>query len=594
MTIFPILLGTFAASVAATAAVRAFAPRLGAVAPPRADRWHRKPTALLGGVAMAVALALGLFLAPAHLPGFWPLLAGTGLLFVVGLVDDLHTIKPYSKLVFQIGAATIMIGAHWVLPWTQYNVANQLITLFWLVGVTNAFNLLDNMDGLAAGIALCAALFQGADLLLNGQPATAMLPLLLAASIAGFLVFNFPPASIFMGDCGSLGIGFFLAGSCLLSNWQRSRGLSAVLVAPVLIMLVPIADTTLVTIVRKFHGRRASQGGRDHSSHRLVALGLSERGAVLFLYAISIASGSVALLLRYTGNAVLYFVGPCVGLAAFIVMLRLGMVAVYPEVPSGRRTPLVGLVDFTYKRRMFEVMLDLLLIVLAYYGAFLLRFGSLISGQELAIFHRFVPLVMAMEIAAFLACGLYRGLWHYTGIEDLATILGSVLTAAGSSAALILLLQRGPRLSLAVLALNGILLLLLVAGSRVSQRLLGTWLIQRSDRESKSRTPVVIYGAGVRGELLARDLLSTPEFYPVAFVDDDARKVGRTLRGVHIYAVRDLEKLRKNYGIGQVFVSSGRIPEARVAALGLVTHRPATPPGVAAAAAAGAAGTRAS
>src|SRR4029077_15375024 len=157
--------------------------------------------------------------------------------------------------------------------------------IFWLVGITNALNLLDNIDGLAGGVAAIGALFLTYLCHAAHQPAHAALCAPFAGAVCGFLVFNFNPASIFMGDCGSLFLGFFLAGSALINPAAgRSRTFLPVLAVPVLILFIPIFDTLFVMVQRKLAGRPVSLGGRDHTSHRLVALGLSERHAVLLLY----------------------------------------------------------------------------------------------------------------------------------------------------------------------------------------------------------------------------------------------------------------------------------------------------------------------
>src|SRR5207302_442542 len=142
------------------------------------------------------------------------------------------------------------------LPWTPSPVANTALTLLWLVGVTNAVNLLDNMDGLAAGVGAIAAAALAASFYAAGNAPAALLLAGFAAALVGFLVYNFNPASIFLGDCGSLFVGFFLAASALLNvSGGRSTGLVPVLAVPVLVLLIPIFDTTLVTVLRKLAGR---------------------------------------------------------------------------------------------------------------------------------------------------------------------------------------------------------------------------------------------------------------------------------------------------------------------------------------------------
>jgi UDP-GlcNAc:undecaprenyl-phosphate GlcNAc-1-phosphate transferase len=281
-----------------TPLVRAIAMRWGVVARRRSDRWHQKPTALLGGIAIfgasfPVLEVIGLRIR--HVPA---ILGACMIVFATGLVDDLRRLRPYQKLLGQIVAAAWVVWDDLTPAWTGWHPLDAAITLFWLVGVTNALNLLDNMDGLATGIAILAASFCGALFLRHGQVDEALLLAGFAAALLGFLVYNMNPASIFMGDSGSLFIGFFLAGTALLPRrHDLSHTLLAGMLAPILIFSVPIFDTTFVTIVRTLAGRAVSQGGRDHTSHRLVALGLSERWAVGVLYGLAALAGSLALLI---------------------------------------------------------------------------------------------------------------------------------------------------------------------------------------------------------------------------------------------------------------------------------------------------------
>src|ERR1051325_4234023 len=155
-----------------------------------------------------------------------------------------------------------------------------VMPIFWLIGITNAINLLDNMDGLATGIAAIASACLTFNFIAAGQTTEAMMLGVFTAALLGFLIYNSNPASIFMGDSGSMFIGFFLSSSALINlSGGRSRAFVPVLAVPILVLFIPIFDTTFVTILRKLSGRAASQGGRDHTSHRLVALGLSEKRA---------------------------------------------------------------------------------------------------------------------------------------------------------------------------------------------------------------------------------------------------------------------------------------------------------------------------
>lgn len=568
MTIAIALIIVLAVSVAATAVVRTLARRWSVVVMPRADRWHRKPTALLGGIGIFTAFALGVLVIRPEIPGFWPLAGAATGLFVVGLWDDLRPLKPYAKLVMQVAAASVLPLAGFVLPWTHVPVFNDLITVLWMVGITNAINLLDNMDGLAGGVSALACISLAASFMANGQNAAAVVPLILACAIGGFLVFNISPASIFMGDSGALFLGFMLGGTALLSNWGRSRGLMSVLLTPVLIMLVPIVDTTLVTITRMLRGQPVSQGGRDHVSHRLVSLGLSERRAVFLLYLLTVVSGGMAYLLRFLHAELLYLVIPCFALVVLFFALHLGMIRVHSEDKEPATNLFSWVFEFSYKRRVLEVLFDLVLMTLAYYGAFVLRFGGMIPGQQVQIFERFAPVLLGVEILAFLVGGIYRGLWRYVGIEDVLVIVQSVMLASVAASTVILLAQIHPRLSISVLILNAILLLLLVGGSRVALRLFAAWL--HSQRATKgAASQILIYGAGARGDLLVRRILSQGTHVPVGFLDDDWAKVGRRMHGINIYNPSELHKVNRKYGVTEVLVSSTKIPEQKARALGL-------------------------
>jgi len=309
------------------------ATRTGAVAKAKSDRWHSRPTPILGGVAFALAALAGVALfVPLHRESLI-VIAGSTALFVTGLIDDFRHIKPYQKLIGQLVAAALVVGSGLMLPWTPYSAINVAITFFWLVGITNAVNMLDNMDGLAAGVSAIAAIFLALNFLGNQQTGAALMLIALAGALAGFLVYNHQPASIFMGDCGSMFIGFFLASMALTNRTGggRSRSVIAVLAVPVLVLVVPIFDTTFVTVMRKLAGRAASQGGRDHTSHRLVALGLSERHAVWMLYSFAAAAGAIAVLVRH---APLNLSLGAIGLFTIVLALtgiRLARVRVYED-----------------------------------------------------------------------------------------------------------------------------------------------------------------------------------------------------------------------------------------------------------------------
>ena len=206
-----------------TPVCRHIARRAGFVAAPKDDRWHRTPTALFGGIAIA-ATTIGLGVAVGPDIRLWTLLAGGAAMALFGVFDDVLTVKPSTKLVMQISLASMLVFLDYRLGWTDSLVLDAMLTLLWVVGITNSFNLLDNMDGLCAGIALIAGTFLLGTLYAHTgvSPISMYLAVLLGAT-AGFLVYNIHPATIFMGDTGSLFLGFNLAALTLLATSIGTR-----------------------------------------------------------------------------------------------------------------------------------------------------------------------------------------------------------------------------------------------------------------------------------------------------------------------------------------------------------------------------------
>ncbi|MFN2454898.1 MAG: hypothetical protein ABR577_11825 [Pyrinomonadaceae bacterium] len=555
-------------AVMLTPLVRALARRYGAVARPKVDRWHKKPTAMLGGISVFLAVTISYLAFVPRTSYGWVVLYSSAFLFLIGLADDLLHAKPYQKLIGQVMGAAFVIYYGLSLPWTGSAVLNMGITIFWLIGITNAVNLLDNMDGLAAGIATIAATFLTAGFALNGQFAEAMILGIFAAALVGFLVYNSYPATIFMGDCGSMFIGFFLASAALLStSGGRSRSFLPVLAVPILILFVPIFDTTFVTVLRKLAGRAASQGGRDHTSHRLVALGMSERRAVWMLYVFAALSGLLALLVRDANFDVslAMILGFVVGLTLLGVYLAGVKVYDEDEIAAAREKPLFAfLVDLSYKRRIFEVLLDVVLIILAYYSAYALRFGPLAESGTLSIFLRTVPVLVFVKMATLLVVGVYRGMWRYTSVDDLVVFAKGVAISSIVSVLAVLFAFRFDGISRAVFIIDALLFLLLLAGSRMTFRLFAK-LLPRPKSDAERR--VLIYGAGDAGELLLRELLNNRELQcaPVGFVDDDPRKKGKVIHGLRVFGGNgDLRHVCREQRVHEVLISSARFSDERI------------------------------
>jgi UDP-GlcNAc:undecaprenyl-phosphate GlcNAc-1-phosphate transferase len=566
MTVIP-LAGPFLiallVSLGGTLLCERVARRARLVAHPREDRWHRESVPLLGGVAIMLGVAVVGAGMGTDLARFGPLLFLAVVMGGVGLVDDIKTLPPQTKLAAQIVVAAILIQLGTLLRLTPFPVVNLFLTLFWVVGITNAFNLLDNMDGLAAGVAALTAIFRLAFFLIDGDRDGAWMMAGLLGAVGGFLIRNYPPAKIFMGDAGSFFLGFLLSGVSLVSDSAHTRGVAAVLVFPVLLVLVPILDTTFVTVTRLLTDRPVSQGGRDHTSHRLVALGISEGRALTLLLGISAVSGLVAVLSYQYGfaHSIVLLALLVVGLALLGVHLsRAQVVAAQisrPEAPAMRL-----LTDFPYKRQVATLVIDVVLIVVAYYAAYLLRFEAAFEAER-AVFLRSVGPVLGLEVLALAASGNYRGLWRYTSVPDLLHLLRAVSLGVGASVLYLVLTTRFEAFSRAVFVLDWLLLVVLLGGSRVGFRLLGERLRPRSVGLRRA----LIYGAGDGGALTLREVRNNAALRRevVGFLDDDRGKRGMRIHGLPVLGGLEMaEEVLAAQAVGEVIVASEKIPPERV------------------------------
>ncbi len=469
----PFLAG-FLISAGLVPVARLLAHRTNIVARPRNDRWHRGTIPLLGGVAMAGGIFFGALFLNVAADIVVPLTAAMAM-FSIGLVDDALALKPATKLIAQIATAATMLYFGYRLNWLDSRLLDSLLTMVWIVGLTNAFNLLDNMDGLCAGIALIVALMLVAGLAGGAASERAgpelMFLSLLAGSVAGFLVFNFPPASIFMGDSGALMLGFSLATLTLGQEGVRASrsDVVSIIAGPAFVLLIPIFDTTLVTVSRLLSGRSPAMGGRDHSSHRLVAIGLSERSAVLVLYALAAIGGTIGIALRSASDGISMTAGGLFLLAMCGFAVYLSRVHVYEELPdSARVTPLWG--ELLYKQRIVEVLVDASLTGLAYYGVNQWYFDPEAYLGNAENFYRALPLVVSGQLVAFFIVGMYRNAWQYESLKHVGKIAsGVVLGTVGAQLALIVIYQYFSH-SIPVFALYALSLTVLVTVSRVFER----------------------------------------------------------------------------------------------------------------------------
>src|SRR2546427_3305869 len=258
-------------------------------------------------------------------------------------------------------------------------------------------------------------------------PYTTLFRSSLAGAWLAFLRSNFQHSTCCMGDAGVLFIGSVLAGLVVTSPASVSGSLVSVLFVPLAIVAVPVADTALVTVTRTLAARSISQGGRDHSTHRLVALGLHERQVALLLYAFAALGGCVGLALVRLDLALGLVLGTAFFAAMSVLAAYLGRLKVgHPDAAAGSKAVTVLVTELLYKRRLAEMLLDVLLVTGAYYGAYRLKFEGGAPPAYMQAFESTVGVVIALKISAFGLLGVYRGAWRYTGLEDLDRSLGAV------------------------------------------------------------------------------------------------------------------------------------------------------------------------
>lgn len=565
-----LLAGTFAAALVLSAALTplaaAIARRWGVVAPLRADRWGSRPTPLFGGVALILAMLLPVSLLVVADRGTAVVAVGALAAMILGAVDDVRGLRPTSKIVGQtIIASGLALGGIGV-EIIDIPVVSFGLTLLWVVGMMNAVNLIDNMDGLAGGITAIAA----AVLLLMAPEEALEFRLMTAAltgACLGFLIHNVAPARVYLGDAGSQALGFVLAALALQLTNVAASNVALAILGPLLVLGLPIFDTGLVAITRRLEGRPLSQGGRDHTSHRLAARGLDERTTVFVLWAIA---GALALTGLLSGALGLAFV-PLAGLVVIALALFGVFLSEAPDATGATHTPARRAVLGAGHRLMRfggEIALDAALAAIALFSALLLRFEATPDVWP-TLFLQAAPILVPVQLTVFVFLNVYRILWSALAITDLIAVLRAsfVGTLVAGVLSLYVLGQAGQ--SRAVLLLDGILFALLV----VSSRLFVVYLRHAfARRPRKGDRRVLIIGASERGQLAHR-LLSRDgrvSYQLTGYLDDDPGKLRRHIGGVAVLGrVSDLAEVAQRQRADLVIVATDeQDPQAEAARRG--------------------------
>lgn len=584
----------FVLSLVLTPAVMRLAPLVGAIDTPNARKVHRHPVPRLGGVAIFASFIIGLFsldiMMPQVLEGAWifqsegiVLMAMLFLVMCLGIWDDINPLKPGQKFLVQL-----LLGS--VIYWAGFSVSNVTnvfgsgttalgvldfpLTLLWIVGVTNALNLIDGLDGLAAGVATIASMTILPIALLHGDNGTAVLALLAAASLVGFLRYNFNPAKIFLGDSGSLFLGFLLAILSLKSSTKSSTGFA--LLVPILALGLPIMDT-LLSMIRRFlrsfmagrtnpetmvHRLRSMfQPDSSHIHHRLINRGLSHRNAVILLYVVSCFLGvgafSITVFNDYIGSLVLVVVA-----AATVIGVRQLR---YREMQVLQNGVLLPLYDKPILRvESFQVFFDIAVIIASFTFALLLTSSVDLGISSTRYLLGMVTAVAATQLMVFWMTGMYRRTFRIYGIGDVLRTMRGVLAAVAAVAVIFFVFaQPFTHVQLTALIIDFFFLGLFVVGFRISFHVLQ---FLSSFRGAENGTKVVIYGADPNGIMLLNRILEAgvETWNPIGFLDDNPELEGKYINGYPVFGSHwQLPKLFREHAIDQVVICSENIkPEA--------------------------------
>jgi UDP-GlcNAc:undecaprenyl-phosphate/decaprenyl-phosphate GlcNAc-1-phosphate transferase len=558
------------------------AGRVGAIDKPNERKVHSQPTPRLGGVAIFLSVFMSLIaffvLDPKFIVNTWIasreglfLFGSLALVLLLGIWDDIRSLRPAQKFLGQLLLSVLMYFAGFSVTkvssifgagFLNVGMLDFPITVLWIIGVTNAINLIDGLDGLAAGVALIASMTMLPMALMQGDIGSAILIFLLAGALLGFLRYNFNPAKIFLGDSGSLFLGFMLAVLSVKSSTKITTGFALLL--PILALGLPIMDTLLSMLRRILRPAPAPspdgkkeiskfgsmfQPDRSHIHHKLISKGFSHRNAVLVLYMVSCGLGLAAFAITMVNNFIGSIILMAVGVAVVIGIRRLQ----YKEMAVLQNGTLLPLYDKPImNRESFQIFFDLGFILISYALAFfMVNSGSIADPMGREFFKR-ITIVAATQLAVFIFSGQYKRTYQFFGIGDAMTLVRTlILAVVVAGLALAVFLPPFRQVNLIILILDNFFLASFVLGMRVSFRALQ--YLSRKDPVEGRR--VIIYGADVNGSMMLERMLESNirSWIPVGFVDDNPSMEGKYLNGYPVFGGHwKLEKLIREKQINEI------------------------------------------
>jgi UDP-GlcNAc:undecaprenyl-phosphate GlcNAc-1-phosphate transferase len=568
--------------------VMRLAVRVGAVDQPNERKTHLTPMPRMGGVAVLASFLLSLVVLwlvnrdlVSHI-WIWdresPLI-GLALLsmLALGIWDDIRTLGPGRKFVAQLAIASLVYFAGFSIKFISFpNTVGHLeldffqyvATMLWIIGVTNAVNLIDGLDGLASGVGMIACLTIAPIAYLNADYGTAILAVLMAGGLLGFLRYNFNPAKIFLGDSGSLVLGFMLAVLSIKSSTKASTAFA--IIVPMLALGLPIMET-LLSMLRRFlksiypNGEASTLAvklktmflpDKGHIHHRLIAAGFSHRNAVLTLYVVSCVLGGGAFALSVVHDVTSSLILVVVGGAIFLGIRQLR----YTEMAVLKNGILLPLYDREFlNRETFQGFLDIFFIIVSFFAARQLAEWRSLDDLLTREFIVDTALVCLTQFTVLLLSGVYKRSFRYMGLREAVRTTKGVAQAVLATGFLFAFVVTPPlNETIRTMVFDFYILLSCVVGSRISFRVL-EHLSQPASKEGKQ---VVLYGAGMTGRLILDKIRSgkLPGLNPVGFLDDDPYLEGKKIHGFTVFGSHwKLQGLLRRMNIDEVLLVNDRI-----------------------------------
>lgn len=495
---------------------------------PNARSSHEVAKPRFGGIAIVGSFVLTfaiLLLSDVGAERLLPLLVGGLIVFAAGVLDDWRALPVSWRFAAQGLAIVVVVASGNVVSHIQLPLVGNLelgvaaipFTVLFLLTSINFYNFIDGIDGLAAGSAFITAAFLALIAYMLGHGALALVCLAVAGSAAGFLQFNFPPARLFMGDSGSTFLGFFFAYVAIAGNGLRPE---IPFFIPILILSSLYLDAGLTLARRALRGEKIFQPHHTHYYQRLLSLGLNHKQVTVLEYGLIVLLGTSALIFIRAGGFFPYFITLCwvVVFTALILKIR------------GRER---GDRLFWERRSLLVIGGDLLLIAVAYFGAYFIRMNFRFTDPEgIAVLKAF-PFVLVVRSACFYWYGLYRGVWKYTSTPDVLRIVKAVTTGSAIIVTLLVLFYRFVSFPRSLFVIEYVLLIIALGGTRFASRLFHEFGKEASGSGVRR---VGIIGAGDYGERVGREIRNAGAgaLSVACYIDDDMDKVGLVLQGVPI------------------------------------------------------------